>query len=538
MSEDYSHLISSTLKDNYQETWQAKRGQIQSAYIAHSELDFMCFARGLVIDSATGPCVFENCMAMFQRQCFEELAVSLHDLREGRMPTHSRWWIERTKKAGKDSDLAVILTWLLAFPHRPIYLQVGAADREQAAIVKERIVRLLHWNEWLTDKMDLIQWGAKSKAVLANGAPMAHLDIMSSDIAGAHGGTPDLLVINELSHVTRWEFAENLMDNADGVAQGMVIIATNAGVRGTKAETWRNNAITSDRWMVHCWSHPAPWHSQATVDDAKRRNTHSRFLRLWRGKWVSGKGDALSEESIDRCFCLPGPTLAIEKGWEYVAGLDLGVSHDHSGLVVLGVNREKQKIKTVWWKVWIPKQDGRIDLTDVENACLIANQMYHLRYLYYDPHQAELMSQRLIRRQVPVREMTFGRPSNLTAMAVGLIQIVEEDKLECYDDEDGRLRSDFGKFNIVEKSYGYKLEAVSDESGHADVGTALAICLPAAMELLGMSGYLTADDVLYDPEDDNPMTPEEVKEMSPELREIYEMDFEKDSREYSRKDDY
>lgn len=129
------------------------------------------------------------------------------------------------------------------------------------------------------------------------------------------------------------------------------------------------------------------------------------------------------------------------------------------------------------------------------------------------------MAQRLTRRGVPMREMSFASGSNLTAMATGLMQVVEGGKLECFEDE--RLRRDFGKFNIQEKSYGYKLEAVSDEYGHADVGTALVITIPQAVGMLAGRMGLCADDVVadYDPD---PLTDEEVEQMPDGLRDIYE----------------
>ena len=68
----------------------------------------MLFVRGLKIASQTGPAVFENCMAGFQRDTFIEMAPSLEALRVGEKPKMQRFWIERTKKASKDADLAVV----------------------------------------------------------------------------------------------------------------------------------------------------------------------------------------------------------------------------------------------------------------------------------------------------------------------------------------------------------------------------------------------------------------------------------------------
>lgn len=488
----------------------------------------MCFVRGVTIESAKGPRVFENCMARFQRVCFEDIASSIQSLRDGDMPETPRWWIERTKKASKDADLALIALWLTAFPRRPFLIQVGAADSDQAGIVKDRISHLLQFNPWLNDHVEMIHSQVKSKKKMNDGkTPLAVMNILAADAAGAHGGTPDLLIINELSHITRWEFAENLMDNVDGVAQGMAIIATNAGFRGTKAEVWRNAALydsvnnANPAWSLHVLSKPAPWHNQAVLQDARRRNTPSRFKRLWQGRWVSGKGDAIDDDHIDRCFCLPGPILEPEDGWIYIGGLDLGVSHDHSGLVVIGVHEREQKIKLAWMKAWSPNTNtGEVDLIDVEDACKQVSRIYKLSILLYDPHQAKLMAQRLVRANIPMREMSFSSGTNITNMTTAFMQVVESGKLLCYDNEDGRLRRDFGKFNIVEKSYGYKLEAVSDEFGHADVGTALVITLPAAMEVLnGFSSFTGEEEICHVQE--SPLSEEEVDALPAGLKDIY-----------------
>jgi hypothetical protein len=491
--------------------------EIEQAYRKACPDNFMLFAQGLIIPSATGPQLFKSCMAPFQFLTFDEVASSLHAVRDGEMPPIRRFWIERTKKASKDADLAVMITWLIAFPKRPFYAQVGAADRDQAAIVKRRIVNLLHENPWLESLVEVQRYK------IVNKKGKAELDIMAADIPGSHGGIPDVLIINELSHVEKTEFIENLLDNAEGVPQGVVIIATNAGFKGTKPDVLKSTAVESSKWVVHEWKQPAPWISLEDVAEAKKRNTKGRYNRLWWGKWYSGKGDALDEESVENCFIEGlGPLDGPEPGWKYIAGLDLGVRHDHAGLVVLGVHQGKQVLRVAYIKGWAPSDNsGEVDLMDVERTCQRVHRKFHMVWFGYDPTEARLMTQRLNKRGVPMREVSFASPGNLSAMAETLVQVVEAGKLECFDDFEGRLRRDFGKFNIVEKTYGYKLEAVSDEYGHADVGTALVICLPRAVEMLAGFG-LQPDDVVAGEDDDSPLSPEEVAALPDELKDIYE----------------
>jgi len=490
-----------------------------------SENDPLLFLRNLRIASAQGPQLFDSCIADFQLKTFEKLMPSLAAVRLGRMPPIRRFWIERTKKASKDADIAAALLWLTAFPTRPLLVQVCAANQKQAGIIKRRAANLLHYNEWLMGHVFIQQ----NRILSAD--RMAEVVIESTDATGggSHGDTPDVLILNELVHVARWPAMETHMANADGVPRGVVVVCTNAGIKGTRAHVWRRNAIANPkRWAVYTFSKKAPWLADADVEEARVRDpVGAEFARLWKGIWVSGTGGALNDAAIDACFRMQGCLNGPEQGWHYVAGLDLGVSHDHSGVVVLGVNVDAQIIRTARFKAWmptVPNDTGQleVDLIDVENACEELSSLFHIEWFGYDPAAGgSFMAQRLRKRNVPMREMAFSKPSNLTEMAKALVSSVSDGKLECYDDSDGRLRRDFGKFSITHRPpSNYKLEAVSDEFGHADVGTALVIALPEAIRMMGGWARFGEGDVIAN-NDDAPLSDAEVAAMPQELADIY-----------------
>jgi hypothetical protein len=499
----------------------AKEAAIFRQWKKEAEKHFLIFARGLRIKAQVGPRRLDAVIADFQMETFEALAPNLEAVRERQMPANRRFWIERTKKASKDGDLAIIVTWLIAFPREPLYGQIGAADRDQAGIVRDRVSDLLFYNEWLNEHMELVGNEIRSKKLRPDGKPLAKFDIRSSDVAGAHGGTPDVLIINELSHITKFEFAENMMDNADGVAQGIQIIATNAGYKGTKAWTWRKAFTKSPLWKLFVLDRPAPWHGEDNIAEARRRNTRSRFLRLWKGIWVTGGGDAFDEEAIEDAFCRQGPLAGPEKGWQYVAGLDLGVSRDHAGLVVVGVSDQLKKIRLAAMRRWDPKtfEGGKVDLRVVRKDVIHLMKQFRVTRLIYDPHQAVLLAQDC-KAVVRTVEMAF-TPKNLNDMANSMKQLVEQRRWELYDTDNGQLRGDFAKFSIVEKSYGYRLEATKDEDGHADVGTALAMTAPYSMQLAGILDDTAADRVLYDEAGEDDLSPEEVDELPEEFQELF-----------------
>ena len=159
---------------------------------------------------------------------------------------------------------------------------------------------------------------------------MARWDIMAADISGSHGGTPDVLIINELSHVTKWQFIENLMSNAAGVPRGIVIVATNAGIIGSEAERWKKNALANENWAVRIWADTAPWIGHQHVKEQRQQLREPEYQRLWRGVWISGTGAALKQGQISKCFVHKGPLDGPIPGWVFIAGLDLGVKHDRA----------------------------------------------------------------------------------------------------------------------------------------------------------------------------------------------------------------
>jgi len=296
-----------------------------------------------------------------------------------------------------------------------------------------------------------------------------------------------VLIINELSHINKQEFAENLADNATKVPQGLFVVATNAGFSGTWQYKWRELARTSERWHFSKIDYPSPWLDTEEIAEAAIRNSNSRFQRLWYGVWASGAGDAIDQEDItaavDRDLL---PMLRIEAGYGFVAGLDLGIKHDHSALVALARNGNTQRIRLAECQSWKPdRMTGKVDLEAVEAAILNAHKRFHFAAVYYDPYQAALMAQRLSRKGVTMREFPFtGKNCNL--MASTLLEVFRSRQIDLYDHP--RLIADLSRLTIVEKSYGYKLEATRDANGHADTATALAICLPAAKFISNSGG--------------------------------------------------
>lgn len=439
--------------------------------------DPLNFFEELRIPAADGNSRFADVMAPFQRDWFQAIAQSLLAVAAGKRPPIGKFWTERSKGASKDSDAACVLLWLLAFCPRKLDAQVGAADRDQAAELKKAAVDVLRLNKWLGQRIETQSWTLLCKAT------GSECNIIAADVAGSHGARPDIVILNELSHIGKEEFAANLLDNSTKKPNGLVIVATNAGFSGTWQSSWRAMAQESDRWNFQQVSEPAPWLSDEEVEEAERRNSRGRFARLFWGEWISSAGDALDQEDIQACIDSSLGPMGRQRDYFYVGGLDLGIAHDHSALVILAGRRDTQELRLAYAESWAPDpRSKKIDLMRVESTILEMHKRFNFHRVVYDPYQAALLAQRLDRQRVPMQEMTFvGK--NLNEMASTLLEVFRSRRIRMYDHR--KLIADLGRLSIQEKSYGYKLEATRDVDGHCDLATALAIALPLAVEESG-----------------------------------------------------
>ncbi|MGI8981631.1 MAG: hypothetical protein ACR2FY_20580 [Pirellulaceae bacterium] len=412
--------------------------------------------------------------APHQREWVQALAPALSDLAAGKPADDEavrKFWLEGTKGAAKDTILAAAVLWLAVFSSQPLTIQIAAADADQSDELRKAGKTWLHNNAWLNDRAEIQNW-----RILGTSNGVEAL-IVAADVAGSHGARPDMLIVNECSHIEKWEFVENLADNASKVPHGVVIVATNAGFTNTPAFKWRELARTSPRWSYHQFDQPAPWLAADEIEEARIRNSSERFQRLWFGKWSSGNGDAIGEADIEACTVLGGPLVrnVHTRGYRFFAGLDLGISHDHAALVVLGIKSGSGKVTLANCFSWKPPRGGQINLQEVENKVRWVKQVYGIERLFYDGHQAQHMAQRLRTFGVVCEEIIFSA-ATLNNIAVCLMGAFKTQTLELYDDPE--LKRDFLRLTIEERPWGHKLTAASDVNGHADRAMATAIALP------------------------------------------------------------
>ncbi len=454
--------------------------------------DPMEFFRELTIPTATGNWQFGNVWATFQREFFEAISPNLLAMSAGEHGPYRGFWLERTKGASKDSDVGCCLLWLLLFSRRRLSMEAGADDQPQILETHDAMNEMAAQNPWILDRLGFFRTRVDCESSRSR---LRFLTADRKEGKRKHGSRPDVTLCNEVSHVENKGFILTMLDNADKVPTNLRIMATNAGEIRSWQYEWRERYRRSESWFFQKVSRPAPWVDGRVLKDASLRSTTQRYERLWKGVWVSGDSEALDTRDVKACMSRARkPMMGNEDGYLFLLGLDLGIKHDHAALVTLGARLGSGKVRLATCRSWKPDSEtGVVDLREVREAVKEEYKAFRHVWMGYDPFQAELMAQDLRHAGLPMNELTF-TPKNCDQMARDILASFRSRVLELYEDWD--LIEDLHRLSIKEKKHGYqKLEATSDERGHADRATAFAIALPLS---LVFAKYEVEDDGVPD----------------------------------------
>lgn len=435
----------------------------------------MAFFRQLRVPEADPSKRFDEVWGDFQEEAFKEIAPCLIAVATNQMPPYRGAWIERTKGASKDSDVACCLLWLSFFSRRPLDIEMGAEKEEQAAETINAMEDIVQLNPWMEPHIQFFRARVFVKRT------KVELDVLATSRTAAHGSRPDVSLINELSHIATKQFADTMQENANKLAKNFMLIATNAGELHTWQYDWRERLRRKKTWWFQKVEKIAPWIPERNIETARDLSTPMRFNRLWKGIWAPREGDAIPPEDIDRAIRLMGPMTAEEikqDGWLIILGADAGIRRDHAALIALAVRPGQPEIRLARCESWLPGPDGKIDLTQMAAAIFRLHQELPVLGLCYDIYQMEFMAQQAAKAGLPVDPIGF-TTREADEMVRVLLHCFGNGQIAIYPDE--MLIRDLHRLVIkATRIDHYKLDAIKDEYGHADRAIALAIALPAA----------------------------------------------------------
>jgi phage terminase large subunit-like protein len=432
----------------------------------------------------------------------------------GPRPTIRRAWLERPRGHSKTGDIAMSAVWALLVAQRKISGVVAAADREQAAFIRDAIERLAALNPWIAARIDV------QREVVRNPATGGELSILTSDVSSSYGLTPDFVICDEVTHWAKRDLFDSLFSAAAKRPNCLFLCIQNAGFADSWQWELREKIRVDANWHFRSLNGPqASWISTETLAEQRHLLPEIAYRRLWLNQWSEGSGDALTDDDLKAAITLAGPAAGPEPGWSYVAGLDLGVSKDASALVVLGQHVGEYikkptgievvhptlallrsngyappapppaaewrpgtgRLKLVACQVWQPSRGQRVSLDDVKAATLALHKQFGFS-LGFDPSQAILMGEQLQAAGVFAVPMPFV-PENLRGMCQATLDAFTERQIDLY--EESRLLSDLRSLRVAEKGYGVRLTSPRGPNGHGDAATALSIAALMAKRFAG-----------------------------------------------------
>lgn len=432
------------------------------------------YRKAYLVDTDDGPKRYADVLDPWQR---EDLAVidPGHScvMGQGPEPPYQRIWLERPRGHSKTTDLAVAGSSLLFSSERRIDGVVVSGDRDQAGLVRDAMDRGLRNNPWQAEVLEVQQWKVVNKRTGST------LQIMAADVASSYGLLIDFAICDEITHWPNRALFDSILSAIAKRRNGLLWVIANAGFRDHWTWDLRELVRVDPAWYFRRLDGPvASWISPKHLAEQRRLLMPQEYSRLWLNQWANSDGTTIDPRYINACTVLKGP-MGPRDDRMFVAGLDLGLKHDHSAFVILAVNPAEGVVELARSVSWKPEDhNGEVDVAEIEHYVLAAHEMYNFAAVAYDPWQAAYLAQRLSAEGLPMCECQF-TPANKDLMARSLLGAFQNNLIRLYPDPD--MAADLGRLRIKEGPLGFRLDSVRDARGHADRAIALSTILPAAL---------------------------------------------------------
>ena len=334
------------------------------------------------------------------------------------------------KGNGKTTLFAALAIWhLMTVPDARCY--IAAASRDQASIMYQHALGFVKRNPEL-EELIVVKAGYRELRTMSG---TGFVRVLASDSNTADGIAPTLFLCDELHrHKTSdlYTVAMNGLDKRNGK---MVTIST-AGASldsplgklrerayllkdQTKDDFHLRAASDDGHFVVHEWSVPvgeptddvsvvkrANPSSFVTVQSLKRRrespSTHERdWLRFACNQWVGNIEDAWLEPG--RWALLGDSDMLIPEHHEVFVGVDIGLRHDTSAVVVVGQREDGRWM--VESTVFVPPEGGELELAKVEEHIMGLHDYYSVQAVVYDRWAFSRSAQELQSRGAITGEM-------------------------------------------------------------------------------------------------------------------------------------
>ena len=423
------------------------------------ESDICAFITEALIDPETG----KSFVLYKEERIFLQRGFVLTP--DGKMP-FTELCYSAGKKSGKTALAAMIVIYTAVYlsPLRgEIYLLANDLEQSQSRVFKS-VAAILAASPLLRSSASIRQ----NKIIFK--ATGTTITALPNDYRGFAGANPVLNVFDEscyyVSEASQRLWAESVPSPARKISFRLSV--STAGFEGEpsplreiydRAMTYGTEVapeLRTDRNLLCFWSNRtglAPWQSQAWTDEMARTLRPAQYQRLIENRWTASATTFVELSDWDACVDPDVRPLSSDKRLRVWAGLDLGLRHDATALVVVSI--DKDRVVLVDHRTFVPRKGETLDIeATAEQALRDLARRFDLNAVAYDPWQAIDLGQRLKRAHINMVEVTQ-TATNQGPMANQLIDLIKQRRLSMYAASDLRLA--VSKTVIIESSRGYRL---------------------------------------------------------------------------------
>ena len=336
-----------------------------------------------------------------------------------------RAWMERPRGHSKTSDMAMQIAWILQNATRQVAGLAAAADRDQAALIRDAVFRLASFNPDLCGEL------AFTKFEITNKTTGSKLTVISSDVQSSWGVLPDFIICDELCHWEKPDMWYSLLSSAAKKRDCLLAVLTNAGVgRGWHWDA-REAARRSPRWHFRSLrDSQADWIDPAHLAEQRDLLPAPVFDRLWRNLWQHSDGEFVTLEEVRACRDeLLRKRNQGQPGIRYFAAIDYAEKRDYTVGVV--VHLEGNRIVVDRMDVAVPSPGKPIPVQWVEDWMRHVAANFHGTAFVVDEYQLLGTIQRFEQR-FPVHRFEFAGSRGNHRLAITLRRLILHREVAWY----------------------------------------------------------------------------------------------------------
>ena len=240
--------------------------------------------------------------------------------------------------------------------------------------------------------------------------------------------------------------------------------------------------------ILMAWHHEpiAPWQDEKWLAEMRRSLRPNQYLRMIENRFVSTDGVFIEMPIYDHCVSPQMAPINRNRALPVYVGVDASVKHDSTAIVAVTWNDEAQAVRLVYHRTFQPSPSEPLDFEQtIETTLLDLSERFAIRQILFDPYQMAAVSQRLLKRGLPIEEFPQSSP-NLTAASQNLYELFEARTIALYPAPDIRLA--ISRAVAIETSRGWRIG--KDKGTHKiDVVVALAMASYAAVKGGGKPFY-------------------------------------------------